>query len=82
MPIIPPPPQMPIYSPDLSLFDRERAIWVYGGYPQVSHVNAEYSLMAKCLAAGFDYIGAAAIWTIERNHANANQSNKQATHTA
>jgi len=77
--LIPPPPRAPVYSPDLSPIDKESAIWTFGGYPHTSHTNAEYALMAKCVSAGFDWIGAASIWTLERNLHN---EIKRSAHTA
>jgi len=62
----PPPPPIPvIYAPDLSDFDREYAVSVFGGFPQINYAEAERTLMRKCLLAGFSDIGPAAILTLE-----------------
>ena len=78
MPMPPPPstkrmPPQPQQSSNaikvstLDDFDLEAAIWIYGGYPQVSHSLARFNLLQLCRRTPFGHICAEAILYLDEH---------------
>lgn len=65
----PAPPEVPWppFSPDLTRFEIERAVWVHGGYPQVPWNVALKVLLARCKReTPFPQVSSIAIWMLDR----------------
>lgn len=65
-PPAPPEAALPPFSPNLTRFDLECAVWVHGGYPQVPWNVALRVLLAKCKRqTPFRQVSSASIWMLD-----------------
>lgn len=63
----PPQPTKVVKVSTLDDFDLEAAIWIYGGYPQVSHSLARFNLLQLCRRTPFGHICAEAILYLDEH---------------